>query len=76
MKLAKWSATLKTQIIVLEEICMVSVMLNKKITKLVWITSEDVVFDLLYRHFTALDTKQTFQPVIAKCIGVAREDMH
>ena len=49
---------------------------EQKITKLVWITSEDVVFDLLYRHFTALDTKQTFQPAIAKCIGVAREDMH
>ena len=49
---------------------------EQKITKLVWITSEDVVVDLLYRHFTALDTKQTFQPAIAKCIGVAREDMH
>ena len=49
---------------------------EQKITKLVWITSKDVVLDLLYRHFTALDTKQTFQPAIAKCIGVAREDMH
>ena len=48
---------------------------ERKITKLVWITSEDVVFDLLYRHFTALDSKQTFQPAIAKCIGVARENM-
>ena len=50
--------------------------IGKKIAKLVWITNEDAVFDLLYRHFAALDTKQTFQPAIAKCIGVAREDMH